>query len=147
MLFIPYPWTRKNVVEEFKEIENADISIKPITQGISVVLENIHFVPDKAEMLPGEEKKLEGIVRILNRLKDRDILVIGHTANINGSGDGKELSEQRAQAVAQFFIDSGTRKKTQIVSRGMGDTQPIADNTTEEGRKKNRRVEIIVLEN
>ncbi len=131
-----------------KEIENLDSVNAFVTDdGVSLTLDNIHFVPDSADMLPGEKKKLAGIAEILRKIPDRDILIIGHTASVSPDHDGQELSEKRAGAVSRYFTDLNIRKSTQIIVKGMGDSQPLAYNGTEEGRRKNRRVEIIILEN
>jgi len=87
------------------------------------------------------------IAEILKRYPDRDILVGGHTA-LAGTAEGRQkLSEERAAAVAEYLIDRGARTDTQIVVRGYGAEKPLADNSTEAGREKNRRVEITILEN
>jgi len=135
------------IIEEIEELGDDDIRARSIDGGISISLENIHFIPDEARMLGGEEKKLDEIAGILERYPDRDVLVIGHTARPPGSSDGWELSYRRAQAVAQFLIERGVKTDSQMVIRGMGNSQPIGDNSTAEGRKRNRRVEIVILEN
>lgn len=138
---------KNSIIEEIEELADDDIRAESIDEGVSISLNNIHFLPDEARMLSGEEEKLEEISRVLKRYPDRDILVIGHTAKPPGSSDGRELSYQRARAVARFLIEREVREESEVVIRGMGNLQPIGDNYTAEGRKKNRRVEIIILEN
>ena len=139
------PMDKEDLVEEIKKLDDVDAFVTD--EGVSLTLDNIHFVPDSAEMLPGEEAKLALIADILRKIPDRDILITGHTASVGPYSDGLELSEKRAGTVAKYFIETGTRRSTQIITRGMGDNQPLAYNDTEEGRKKNRRVEISILEN
>lgn len=99
-------------------------------------------------MLTGPEKeKLARIASLLQRFGDRDFLVTGHTARFGDERTSQMLSEQRAMAVADFLISKGVTKKTQVMTRGMGSREPAADNSTEEGMKRNRRVEITILEN
>jgi len=143
----PTPLDKDSIIEEIEELGDGDIRARSIDEGISISLENIHFMPNEARMLGGEEKKLDEIAGILERHPDRDVLVIGHTARPLGSSDGWELSYQRAQTVARFLIERGVRANSQMVIRGMGSSQPIGDNSTAEGRKRNRRVEIVILEN
>jgi len=143
----PAALDKDSIIEEIEELGSDDIGVESIDEGISISLEDIHFVPDEARMIEGEEKKLDEIVRILRRYPDKDILVIGHTARLPGSSDGLELSYRRAQAVARFLIERGVKTDSQVVIRGMGNSQPIGDNSTPEGRKQNRRVEIVILEN
>jgi outer membrane protein OmpA-like peptidoglycan-associated protein len=58
-----------------------------------------------------------------------------------------QLSQERAGAVAGYFINNNVRNREHIMVRGWGSSKPIADNNTEEGKQKNRRVEITILEN
>jgi len=98
-------------------------------------------------MLPGEREKLEKIAEILKRYPNRDILVSGHTA-LAGTSEGRmNLSIERAKAVTDFLLSRKVRTADRIVVRGFGAEKPIADNKTEEGMRKNRRVEITILEN
>ncbi len=73
----------------------------------------------------------------------------GFTARAAGytEADYQSLSTQRAKAAANFLLSIGARKASQMTVRGMGAGSPIGDNSNEEGRKKNRRVEITILEN
>ena len=64
----------------------------------------------------------------------------------NNGVDSQTLSEKRAQTVADYFISLGVKDRHQIYTQGFGDTLPIAPNTTEEGRAKNRRVEITIMD-
>ena len=79
----------------------------------------------------------------------RDIAIAGHTARAAGytEEDYAKLSLQRAQAAASFLLSLGARSAEHMTARGMGAGAPIGDNSTEEGRRKNRRVEITILEN
>ena len=144
-------WEKKSVKEQ---IENAleeealeDISVGISDEGVTLTLENIHFVPDSAEFLPGEEEKLRELGRIISRFPDHDLLITGHTAFVGAQWDGRALSEKRAAAVAEYFLNTRVKNSAQMVIKGMGHSMPIADNSTEEGKKKNRRVEITILDN
>jgi len=141
------PMDKDALVKEIEDLTDENVSVSATDLGVSVTLENIHFVPDQAVMLPGEDEKLKGIEEILLRYPGRDILIVGHTARVKSGSDGQLLSEQRAEAVARYLIDNGIRRDTEVVTRGMGNREPVGDNATEEGRRRNRRVEIIILEN
>jgi len=134
------------LIQEIEELGDGDIRAQAVTQGVSMTLDKIHFLPDEATMLPGEEAQLASIGEILRRYPDKDIMVLGHTARIPGRGDGQDLSERRAEAVAGYLIDNGVRRENQIIVKGVGNRKPLGDNSTEEGRRANRRVEIIILE-
>ena len=136
---------KEGIVRETETLDDVDATITD--DGVRITLENIHFIPDSANFLPGEKSKLSKIASLLKRIPHRDLLIIGHTASVSPYNTGQKLSEERAGAVAQYLIDTGVRNSTQIITKGMGDRQPLAYNETEEGRKKNRRVEIIIMEN
>jgi outer membrane protein OmpA-like peptidoglycan-associated protein len=83
-------------------------------------------------------------VRAVQGLRQKRILVVGHTDDTGNSRLNADLSEQRARNVARLFADAGV-PSSQVFYQGSGETQPIADNRSESGRAKNRRVEIIDL--
>jgi len=135
------------IKEEIERLEIADIDVKTVDEGVSISLEDIGFVADSAVMLPGEREKLDKIADILKRYPNRDILVGGHTA-LAGTADGRmKLSVERAKAVTDYLLSKNVRTADRIVVRGYGAEKPVADNRTEEGKRKNRRVEITILEN
>jgi len=125
------------------------VSVAPSEQGVTITLENVNFPPNSDELLLGEQDKLRRIAEILKKYPDRDIAVTGFTARAPGytEEDYQALSEKRARAAAQFLVNQGARRADQVTTRGMGAQSPIGDNSSEEGRKKNRRVEITILEN
>lgn len=127
-------------------VDAADVRV--VEEGVKINLEDIMFEPDTAILVPGEEKKLEKIGELLRRYPNRDILVGGHAARAGGTERSRQqLSQERAAAIASYLIEQGVRSPDRIIARGYGSQNPIADNNTEAGRKKNRRVEIIILEN
>jgi outer membrane protein OmpA-like peptidoglycan-associated protein len=115
--------------------------------GVTLSLEAVQFAPDSPELPAAEKAKLDSIGEILNRYADRDILVTGHTALAGTAAGRRELSLRRAAAVADYLIRRGVRSGDRVVVRGYGAEQPAADNSVPEGRERNRRVEITILEN
>jgi outer membrane protein OmpA-like peptidoglycan-associated protein len=135
------------IMAEIGRLDIPDVSVRVVDEGVSISLEDIGFHPDSAVMLPGERAKLDKIADILMRYPDRDILVGGHTA-LAGTSEGRmNLSVERAKAVTDYLLSKNVRTSDRIVVRGYGAERPIADNRTEEGRRRNRRVEITILEN
>jgi outer membrane protein OmpA-like peptidoglycan-associated protein len=124
-----------------------DAAVRVVDEGITISLENIRFEADTAKMLPAEKEKLDKISGILRRYADRDILVGGHSALAGTEAGRMQLSIDRAAVVADYLITQKVRPSERIVVRGYGAEKPIADNRSEAGRQKNRRVEIILLEN
>ena len=140
----------KEIAGDIKDIEDASVRVS--NEGIVISLENIQFIADSADLMPGERPKLDKIAEILMRYPDRDILVGGHTAlsGITFAGTDammQQLSLERAGTVANYLIGKNVRTPDRVVIRGYGADRPVADNRTEAGMRKNRRVEIILLEN
>jgi len=145
------PMNREAIAQDIaQDISNRGIqntTVRVVPEGVTISLENIQFQADSAILMASEKAKLDQIAEILKRNPDRDILIGGHTA-LAGTPEGRQkLSEERATAVAEYLIGKGARTNTQVVVRGYGAEKPIADNSSETGRQKNRRVEITILEN
>ena len=112
-----------------------------------IMLSNIQFLGDSAELLESEKVKLREIAEILKTIPDQKVMVAGHTA-LSGTEAGRNaVSLGRAQAVANYLISLGARGPDDIIAVGYGSERPIADNSTPEGMAANRRVEITILEN
>jgi outer membrane protein OmpA-like peptidoglycan-associated protein len=135
------------ITGEIDRLNIPDANVRVVDEGISISLEDIKFKPDSAEMLPGEQEKLDRIAGILARYPERDIMVAGHTALAGTVESRVQLSIDRAKVVTNYLLAKKVRPPDRIVVRGYGSDRPIADNSTEEGMRKNRRVEIILLEN
>jgi outer membrane protein OmpA-like peptidoglycan-associated protein len=125
------------------------VTVQPTEQGVTITLENVNFPPNSDTLMPAEQEKLRRVADILKKIPDRDIAIAGHTARAAGytEEDYAKLSLQRAQAAANFLLSLGARSDQHMTARGMGAGTPVGDNSTEEGRRKNRRVEITILEN
>ena len=113
---------------------------------MTLSIENIQFRPDSDILMPSERAKLDKIAQILNAYPDNDLLVTGHTALRGTKESRQQLSEERAQAVADYLIRKNVRDKYHVFTHGMGGDAPIADNRTEAGRARNRRVEITIMD-
>lgn len=118
-------------------------------RGLVVRLNNaIVFAPGSAEIKKHSEEPLIEVADILNTT-DNYIRIEGHTDNTpilySGYASNWELSSSRAINVVKFFIDKCGFSPDKLVAVGYGEFKPVADNETEEGRAKNRRIDIIVL--
>jgi len=137
----------EEIAEDINRMNIPDVSVRVEDEGITISLDNIQFQADTAIMLPGEREKLDKVIDILRRYQERDILVGGHTA-LAGTAEGRrQLSAERAAVVANQIISQKARSPDRVVVRGYGAEKPLADNSTPEGMRKNRRVEITILEN
>lgn len=137
----------ETITQDLSKLDIQDTGVKSDELGVTLTLENIQFLPDSAVLIQSEQEKLKRIGEILKKYPDRDILITGHTALAGTTAGRKQLSEERAAAVGDFLLELGVRGRDQLITRGMGAEVPVADNSTEEGRRKNRRVEITLLEN
>ena len=136
----------KNVQEKISDLGLENISVSKTEQGLKISLENIGFLADSAVLENSEKEKLLKIGMILDSYPDNDLLVSGHTARVGSEESCQLLSEKRASAVASFLIENKIRAENHIFTRGFGSKIPASTNATEEGRSKNRRVEITILD-
>ncbi len=124
-----------------------DVTVTSNERGVTISLENIQFIADSARLLPGEDAKIQRIAEILSDIPDHDLMISGHTALAGTAAARASLSRERATMVAEMLIALGARDPEKVTVIGYGAEQPIADNATEAGRARNRRVEITILEN
>ena len=108
------------------------------------VFESLEFDYGKATIAKKSQESLKELASVLKRKPQYRLSIFGHTDNVGDAKSNLKLSQDRAKAVKTFLENEGA-KATQLVAEGFGDKQPIADNKTEEGRKKNRRVEFKVI--
>ena len=124
-------------------IEIAMIPIDKI-ENESVVLENIFFETGSSMLLPASTPELE---RLLYTLKVNQSMVIeirGYTDNVGEDAMNQRLSQDRAKAVYAWLTAKGI-PVTRVSYKGFGETNPIASNDTEDGRKQNRRTEFYIV--
>lgn len=109
-----------------------------------VAVYGIEFDPGKATIRGEAEPVLQEIVTLLESQPSLRLRVEGHTDNTGSAEANQKLSEQRAKAVVDWLTKNGITSG-RLVSSGEGSSYPVADNRTEEGRAKNRRVELVKL--
>lgn len=112
------------------------------TQG-SVDLYGIYFDTDKAVLKPESNVTLSEIAKLLAAEPSLSLSVVGHTDNVGTPAHNQKLSEARAKAVVKALTQQHKIDTKRLTASGKGATQPLAGNETEEGRAKNRRVELI----
>lgn len=110
-----------------------------------MVLQGVNFAFDSAELTSEAKAKLDEAASTLNANSLVNVKVVGHTDSIGTDSYNQGLSERRAAAVVDYLGNNGV-SAARLSSEGMGESQPIADNTTDDGRYQNRRVEFIVVE-
>ena len=108
---------------------------------ISVVLNNdILFQYGKTDLSKNSKQTLDKAVELLNQIPNRKLVIQGHTDSTGSDEFNMELSEKRAKAVYDYMMKQGLNIK-EVTYVGHGETRPVADNNTKEGREANRRVE------
>lgn len=126
------------------------IPLQPVPEELSVngeqpiVLKNVLFVSGSAELLPMSEMELNRLVQLLKNHLKLNIRINGHTDNVGDDTANQVLSEARAKAVYNYLIKQGIAAE-RLSYKGFGESQPIAENDTPEGRKLNRRTEFEVI--
>ncbi len=121
-----------------------DVPLQAIKIGEKVVMRNIFFDYDSYDLKQESKSELTKLIGFLNDNPTLSIEISGHTDNTGSVEYNKKLSDNRAFTVANYLINNGIDAK-RITSTGYGNTQPIADNNTEEGRALNRRTEFKVI--
>ncbi len=104
----------------------------------------INFETGKADIKPESQKTIDQVVEMLKSNPLLKISIEGHTDNVGTAQSNQTLSENRAKAVLHAINAAGI-DKTRLLSKGWGQTKPITDNKTEDGKAKNRRVEIVKI--
>ncbi len=104
------------------------------------VIKGINFASGKATIRRDSYKVLKRAIRVLNKYPELRIEVSGHTDSVGSRNSNVDLSERRADAVKQYFVDAGI-DSSRIETKGLGPDEPIADNDTKSGRAENRRIE------
>lgn len=125
---------------------NTQLSVNHAEQAvIDNALKNriIEFASASATLLPAGTQILDEMVIALNKVQGKNVKIIGHTDSQGNPAKNKDLSLQRAEAVKQYLTAKGIAV-TRLTTQGLGADKPVADNATEDGRKKNRRIEFEV---
>ena len=123
----------------------APISVDNTEAGIRLTIQNLQFKADSAELLPGEEKRLDQIAEILRLAEGAQFLIEGHTADTGYEAGEMKLSKERADSIAAALSSRGIGSE-RFICKGSGGKKPIASNDTSEGKALNRRVEITILD-
>jgi outer membrane protein OmpA-like peptidoglycan-associated protein len=126
--------------------DNPQLDVRVTDHGVAIALPDIFFATDSAKLSSDAKKVIERVGKTLRTLQNRHILVRGHTDSTGDEQYNQKLSERRAEAVADYLIDEAELNPDSVSYEGRGARDPIADNSLEEGRARNRRVEILLLD-
>jgi outer membrane protein OmpA-like peptidoglycan-associated protein/tetratricopeptide (TPR) repeat protein len=124
-----------------QKVFTLNIDLIPIEVGERVKLENVFFDTDSYELNNKSTAELETMVSFLTRNQNVSVVIEGHTDSEGDKAYNKRLSQNRAKAVKDYLIAKGV-EAIRLKAEGFGDSKPIADNSTDKGRKLNRRTEM-----
>lgn len=131
----------KQIKELKEDTAGSGIDVTQEGDGILLNLPDVTFAVDSTEISPSFQAALDNVAQSMTKYPDSLIDVYGHTDSTGSDAYNLDLSKRRADSVARYLIMRGV-SSARIQTQGMGKNYPVADNTTAEGRAKNRRVEI-----
>ena len=117
-----------------------------VVSDIPIPLKNIKFEFDRAELKDSSIFELEKLYEFLSLHRNVNILLQGHTDAEGREAYNQKLSEERAKAVYKFLVDKGINN-TRLSFKGFGESRPLKENNSKEGRSSNRRVEFVIVQN
>ncbi len=129
-----------------EELRNRGADARSTKRGVVVNLPDVLFEFDKSKLTSSARRTTKDIGEVISSVKGRNIYVEGHTDSDGTLIYNQKLSEDRAWTVADDLVGNGVDKGALFV-KGYGENDPIASNSTEAGRKRNRRVEVIIGNN
>jgi outer membrane protein OmpA-like peptidoglycan-associated protein len=128
-------------IEGMKQDITANDMLDALNKNGSIALQ-INFDTGKSTIKPESQKIVDEIATMLKADASLKVSIEGHTDNAGNAASNKTLSENRAKAVVDAVVAKGI-DRSRLSSKGFGQEKPVADNSTEEGKAQNRRVEIV----
>ena len=122
-----------------------DLSLSKAKKGETLKFESVQYKTGNANLEPSSLGTLDKMLTMMKENPEIKIEIAGHTDSTGNKEFNMKLSKMRAESVAHWLIRNGISSK-RIITKGYGDTKPAADNTSVEGRRKNRRTEILIID-
>jgi outer membrane protein OmpA-like peptidoglycan-associated protein len=141
-------WYELTVCERGEMKQDVEVSADQMQSALDAdghIALYIQFDTNKAVIKPESKSVIDEIVKLLGNKADLKVSIEGHTDSTGDPKKAKKLSEDRAMAVVTALTKAGVDKK-RLKTAGWGATKPIADNDSDEGRAKNRRVELVKVD-
>lgn len=129
---------------QYKEVTGQNLETAPLRAGTAVTLHNVFFEFAKATLEKESFLELDRMIALLVKNPNMAIEVQGHTDNVGSDAANLRLSQQRADAVKEYFVSKGVAVD-RVKGTGLGESKPVASNETTEGQALNRRVEFVIL--
>ncbi|MBP6311774.1 MAG: OmpA family protein [Flavobacteriales bacterium] len=135
----------KQAEELRNDLEGAEVT--RVGEGIKITFDSgLLFAVNQSSLSPAAQNNLGSLASTLLKYDDTEVLIEGHTDADGSDALNQQLSEERAKSVDRFLIQKGL-KPSRMSTVGYGETQPVADNTSDQGKAQNRRVEIAIYAN
>jgi outer membrane protein OmpA-like peptidoglycan-associated protein len=119
------------------------LQARPTDRGLVLTLGDVLFVSGRSDLRSGSSDNLNKLVSFLNRYPERSAVIEGYTDSIGTEDYNQGLSQRRADSVRSYLIAQGVAS-ARLDASGKGESHPVADNASAEGRQQNRRVEVII---
>jgi outer membrane protein OmpA-like peptidoglycan-associated protein len=124
----------------------ADLESRMDERGLmTIVPGGLLFAVDSEAVQESAHDTLAKVAELISVYDDRKVLIVGHTDAVGEAAYNKQLSERRAELVKQFFVDNFEVAEDRLSIQGSGEERPIASDSTRDGRRANRRVEVLIL--
>lgn len=134
---------QKDAMNKLNALQSQMIQVTKDARGIILSMSDILFDVGKASLMNDLKTSLAKVAGILSVYQQFKVSIEGHTDNTGSEEFNMKLSEQRATNVMNFLVEQGI-KADRLTAKGYGMTMPVADNSTKEGRQKNRRVDLVI---
>lgn len=134
---------QQEAMNKLNELQSKMIQVSKDARGIILSMSDILFAVNKADLKQDLKTSLAKVAGILSVYQQFSVSIEGNTDNTGSEEHNMKLSQQRADNVMKFLVDQGI-DASRLTAKGLGMTMPIADNSTKEGRQKNRRVDLVI---
>src|SRR5699024_2054090 len=132
-------------ITDFPDVDLPNVKIEGDEEEITMqVPDGLLFDFDQHELRSEAKETLDEVAKALEQYDGSDVQINGHTDNQSDEEYNMNLSEKRATSVEDYLYNEGALDNVNAKTKGYGDTKPIASNDDEEGRQKNRRVEVVI---
>src|SRR5206468_6231270 len=132
--------------QQAKELEQniPGATVERVGEGIQVTFASGLLFDFDSDVVRGNARSnLNELARSLSKYPDSDLLIVGHTDDVGTDGYNQKLSERRASSAARYLSSQGVRR-ARIGTEGLGESEPVVSNESDEGRQKNRRIEVAI---
>jgi outer membrane protein OmpA-like peptidoglycan-associated protein len=137
----------RGIVATVQEVRQAMQALRAEESDLEVRVElpaDVLFDFDSADIRPDAAQALGQLATVIRGFPDRPVEIEGHTDSQGDDGYNQRLSERRAESVKRWLVEREVIAGRRLATRGEGEKRPVADNESEQGRQRNRRVEVVI---